>query len=103
MNAETRSLVRRRARALAEVTFLVAFVAVPSFAFAGTYPGQEALEWAARYIIAPLGLFSIVIALGAAFFRPEYVKQAINAVIICAILFFIIQQGESIFKALGKQ
>jgi len=95
------SKVRARARAFAQVVAVVLLVS-PALAQA-EYPGQEALTFAAKFIIAPLGLFSLIIAMAAAFFRPEYVKQAIYSVIICAVLFFLVYQGESLFKVLGRQ
>ena len=103
MTVSPRTLVRARARAFGQVAFVALLVGLPSLAFGTDYPGKDALSWAASYIIAPLGLFSIVIALGAAFFRPDFVKQAIYAVIICAVLFFIINQGDRIFSALGQR
>ena len=103
MNAADRSLVRARARAISQVLFLSVVVGIPAIAFGIDYPGKAALDFASLYIIAPLGLFSIVVALGAAFFRPEFLKNAIYAVIICAVLFFVINQGDKIFSALGQR
>jgi hypothetical protein len=74
-----------------------ALLFAPALAFA--YPGQQLLQFGANYIIAPLGLFALVIALAGSFFRPDMVRSAIYAVIICAVLFFVISQADSLMSA----
>lgn len=107
--AKTHPIAYRRTKLGLQIALNVAVVALPALAMAAgaqpntsTYPGQGLLEFAAKYIIAPLGLFSILAGLGAAFFRPEYVKQAIYSAIICAVLFFIIYNATDIMKAFAK-
>src|SRR5687768_14187568 len=70
------------------VLMLVVGVAQSAFAQAGRYPGEKLLSFAASYLIAPLGIFAIVIALAGRFFRPDLVKGAIYAALICAVLYF---------------
>jgi hypothetical protein len=85
-----------RRRALAQVAFAGIFVVTALYSPAHAYAGSTLLQWAGQNIIAPLGLMAMVIALGAAFFRPEFVSKAIYAAIICAVLFFLIRSGDSI-------
>ena len=70
-------------------------LAVPALA----YPGEQLLNFAAQYIIAPLGLFAVIIVLAASFFRPDLVKGAIYACILCAVLFFVIKMSAQITSA----
>ncbi len=78
------------------VLSLFTLLAEPAFA----YVGESLLNWTASYIVAPLGLIAIVVALAASVWRPDLVRSAIYAAIICAVLFFLIQQGNTIMNAL---
>ena len=82
------------ALAAAAIFILVA----PSFALA--YPGQTLLEYGRNFIIAPLGLFAIVVGVGGAMFKPDLVKSAIWTAVICAFLFAIISGAPAIMNAL---
>ena len=79
---------RASARAVGQIVFvsIFAFAALTQPALAD-YAGKTLLMWASSNVIAPLGILSLVVALGAAFFRPEFVQKAIYAVIICVLLF----------------
>jgi hypothetical protein len=87
-----------RAVALVLVFAIVLGVGLDHMAFA--YAGEQLLEFARNYVIAPLGIFALVVALAASFFRPDLVKGAIYAVVICAVLFFVISQARSLMTAL---
>jgi hypothetical protein len=76
---------------------LVAFVA-PSSALA--YAGQGLLEYARNFVIAPLGLFAIVVGIAAAMFKPEVVRTAIWSAVVCAFLFFIISAAPTLVNLL---
>lgn len=90
------SMARVAVGALAAVA---AFVLVaPAFALA--YPGQTLLEYGRNFVIAPLGLFAIVVGIGGAMFKPELVKGAIWTAVICAFLFAIISGAPAIMNAL---
>ncbi len=97
-NADTTSLLRGAARFL--LLFLVVGVADLAVAQAAGYPGQKLLEFARAYIIAPLGLLSIVVALAASVFRPDFVRGAVYAAIISAVLFFLISSAPSLMNAM---
>ncbi|WP_242392169.1 hypothetical protein [Anaeromyxobacter oryzisoli] len=85
--------------ALAALPAVAVFVlVVPSLALA--YPGQTLLEYGRNFIIAPLGLFAIVVGVGAAMFKPDLVKGAIWTAVICAFLFAIISGAPAIMSAL---
>lgn len=73
---------------------IVVFTALP--AFAQTAMGQGLLDWVALYILAPLGIFAVIIALAASIFRPEMVRSAVYAALIAAVMYFIIKQAGSL-------
>lgn len=66
------------------------------------YLGEGILNWSRTYIIGPLGLIAVVVAIGSAIFRPDMVRQAIYTAIICAVLFLIIGQGAAIMSTLAQ-
>lgn len=74
------------------------FLAAPELALA--YPGQTLLEYGRNFVIAPLGLFAIVVGVGGAMFKPDLVKGAIWTAVICAFLFAIISGAPAIMNAL---
>jgi len=85
--------------AVGALAAVAAFVLVaPAFALA--YPGQTLLEYGRNFVIAPLGLFAIVVGIGGAMFKPELVKGAIWTAVICAFLFAIISGAPAIMNAL---
>ena len=96
-----RSRPQARAAVLGQLAFLAVFAAIavlqPALA---DYAGKSLLEWSSRNIIAPLGILSLVVTMGAAFFRPEFVQKAIYAVIICALLFFVIRSADTLVNLL---
>lgn len=92
-----KSLVAARSQAIG----MVAFVGVLLLAGdANAYVGEQALRFAADYIIAPVGLISLVVALVTAFFRPDLVKSAVYVLIICVVIYFVIAQGNSLLNAI---
>ena len=76
----------------------VGLMLAPAFALA--YPGQTLLEYGRNFVIAPLGLFAIVVGIGGAMFKPDLVKNAIWTAVICAFLFAIISGAPTIMNAL---
>jgi hypothetical protein len=68
-------------------------------AFAQQMVGQNLLTFGANYIIGPLGIFAVVVALAGSIFRPDMVRTAIYAAIICAVLFFVIKMSSNIVSA----
>ena len=81
---------------LAAVVMLIALAPVLTLA----YPGQTLLEYGRNFVIAPLGLFAIVVGVGGAMFKPDLVKNAIWTAVICAFLFAIISGAPTIMNAL---
>jgi hypothetical protein len=67
---------------------------------ASAYAGQGLLEYARSYIIAPLGLFAIVVGVAAAMFKPEIVRSAIWSAVICAFLFFLVSAAPTLINLL---
>ncbi len=78
----------------------VAVFALVAPAVALAYPGQSLLEYGRNFVIAPLGLFAIVVGVGGAMFKPDLVKSAIWTAVICAFLFAIISGAPAIMNAL---
>jgi hypothetical protein len=78
----------------------VAVFTLFSPAVALAYPGQTLLEYGRNFVIAPLGLFAIVVGVGGAMFKPDLVKSAIWTAVICAFLFAIISGAPAIMNAL---
>jgi len=83
-------------RTAATVSLAMLILPTPGFAYAG----QGLLEYARSYVIAPLGLFAIVVGAGAAMFRPELVRTAIWSAVICAFLFFVISAAPTLVNLL---
>jgi hypothetical protein len=76
----------------------LAVLLVPSVTLA--YAGQGLLEFARNFVLAPLGLFAIVVGIAAAMFKPEMVRTAIWSAVVCAFLFFIISAAPTLVNLL---
>ena len=89
-----------RSQALERATAAVALAVflIPDEALA--YAGQGLLEYARNFVIAPLGLFAIVVGVAAAMFKPEMVRTAIWSAVVCAFLFFIISAAPTLVNLL---
>jgi hypothetical protein len=90
---------RRLARLATRAAALLLTVGVSAPAFAQSMVGSRLLDFAANYIIGPLGIFAVVVALAGSIFRPDLARSAIYAAIICAVLFFIIKSAPSLIGA----
>lgn len=95
-----RSATSAYRRTVTRQAFILFFVGLVGAAHAQAYAGQSLLTFAANYIIAPLGIFSIVLALAGSVFRPDMVRGAVYAAIISAILFFIVKMAPQLTTAL---
>lgn len=91
---------RRLDAFLARAVPVFVLLAAAQPAFAQAMVGNSLLTFAANYIIGPLGIFAVVAALAGSIFRPDLVKGAIYAAIICAVLFFIIKMSPQLITAL---
>ena len=96
MTPETRPCPYAFERAAA--TAALATFVLPTAAMA--YAGQGLLEYARSFVIAPLGLFAIVVGIAAAMFKPEVVRTAIWSAVVCAFLFFIISAAPTLVNLL---
>ncbi len=94
--SNTHSIEDIAVSALAAVALLALFAPAPALA----YPGQTLLEYGRNFVIAPIGLFAIVVGVGGAMFKPDLVKGAIWTAVICAFLFAIISGAPAIMSAL---
>lgn len=93
-------MVRRPVRLVVRATAGCAAALLVSPAGAAAYAGQGLLEYARSYVIAPLGLFAIVVGVAAAMFKPEIVRSAIWSAVICAFLFFLISAAPTLVSLL---
>jgi hypothetical protein len=100
MQNSTRRLHLAAERVTAGVLGAAALFIVLAPTVALAYPGQTLLEYGRNFVIAPLGLFAIVVGVGGAMFKPDLVKGAIWTAVICAFLFAIISGAPAIMNAL---
>jgi hypothetical protein len=94
-----RSRTALRLRALQQVILFGALFNVGLSIEAHAWVGGALLQFAQQNIIAPVGLIALVIAIGGALFRPEMVSKALYTTLICAVLFFVINQGSTVMAA----
>jgi predicted neutral ceramidase superfamily lipid hydrolase len=85
--------------AVALVT-LIALVPASALAEAADMPGQQLLQFARSYIIAPIALFAIVISAVAAFVRPEAIKATAYVAIIAVVLYFLLANADRLLQAM---
>ena len=78
----------------------LALAPLPALAQAADMPGQQLLQFARNYIIAPIALFSIVIAGVAAFIRPDFIKTAAYVAIIAVVLYFLLANADRLLQVL---
>jgi hypothetical protein len=97
----SRSLTHARLRAVRQVFLLASLFNVGLNSVAHAFVGQALLGWAQLNIIAPIGLISVVVAIGGALFRPEMVSKALYAAIICVVLFFILNSAGAVITAIS--
>ena len=63
-------------------------------------PGQQLLQFARTYIIAPIALFAIIISGVAAFIRPEMIKATAYVAIIAVVLYFLLANADRVLQVL---
>ncbi len=91
--------------AVAAAITLVAVIALalapaPALAQATTMPGQQLLQFARNYIIAPIALFAIIVSGVAAFIRPEMIKSTAYVAIIAVILYFLLANADRLLQVM---
>jgi hypothetical protein len=93
--------VADRALLAAELALALIVVAAPDLAFAqATMPGQQLLQFAKNYIIAPIAIFFIVISGIAAFVRPDVIKWTGYIAIISVMLYFLLANADKLMQAM---
>jgi len=100
-----RSPTRRNVDPLVVVTAItlvavVALAPIPALAQATTMPGQQLLQFARNYIIAPIALFAIIVSGVAAFIRPEMIKSTAYVAIIAVILYFLLANADRLLQVM---
>jgi hypothetical protein len=96
----TRIANLKLARYTTRVVCAFALVGLSTPAFAQMAFGSGLLNWAGTNIVLPLGIISVVVALGASIIRPDLVRTAIYTAIICAVIFFVIRSMGAVVTAL---
>ena len=89
--------------AVAAAITLVAVIALAPasvLAQATTMPGQQLLQFARNYIIAPIALFAIIVSGVAAFIRPEMIKSTAYVAIIAVILYFLLANADRLLQVM---
>jgi hypothetical protein len=86
----------------AQLSVAVLVVTAPQLALAqaADMPGQQLLQFAKNFIIAPIALFAIVISGVAAFIRPDVIKTTAYIAIIAVILYFLLANADRLLQAL---
>ncbi len=82
------------------VVAVLALAPLPVAAQVADMPGQQLLQFARNYIIAPIALFAIVISGVAAFVRPEMIKTTGYVAIIAVILYFLLANADRLMQAI---
>src|SRR5258708_5618648 len=91
---------RRFSSFAARATAVFATVGYTSLALA--YPGEKLLNFAAQYVIAPLGIFAVLLILAGSLFNSQMTRGAIYAAVICAFLFGIIKLAPQLMTAFSS-
>jgi type IV secretory pathway VirB2 component (pilin) len=89
--------------AVAAAVTLVAVLALapaPAIAQATDMPGQQLLQFARNYIIAPIALFAIIISGVAAFVRPEMIRATAYVAIIAVVLYFLLANADRLLQVM---
>lgn len=84
----------------AGVALAVTLALSPGVALAQSMPGQQLLQFARNYIIAPIALFAIVVACVAAFIRPDAVRNAGYIAVIAVVLYFLLANSDRLLQAM---
>ena len=85
---------------MAGIAIAASLALSPAVALAQSMPGQQLLQFARSYIIAPIALFAIVVTCVAAFIRPDAVKGAGYIAVIAVILYFLLANSDRILQAM---
>jgi hypothetical protein len=99
----TRWLFSRKSRnALLPLTLAALAMLVPTAVLAQSadMPGQQLLQFARNYIIAPIALFAMVVSGVAAFLRPEMIKVTGYIAFVAVILYFLTANADRILQVL---
>lgn len=84
------------ARVHAPAALAVFLAALCLSAPAHAYVGEQTLNFAANWLIGPLALLALVVALVAYFFDPNAMRKAINVCIVSIVVFAVIKAGNAI-------
>jgi len=85
----------------APVAFMVA-AALTTASRAHAYMGDQLLQTASTYFIAPLFILSVVTAGVASIFRPEMIRTAAYSAIISLALFGVIKLAQPLMSAVAS-
>jgi len=100
MPASRRSPSRTFRDALPLLLLATAALLSPEAALAQDMPGQQLLQFARSYIIAPIALFAMVVSGVAAFLRPEMIKVTGYVAFVAVVLYFLTANADRILQVL---
>jgi len=90
----------RRAVPLAAIAGAALLGPTVALAQSSDMPGQQLLQFARSYIIAPIALFAMVVSGVAAFLRPEMIKVTGYVAFVAVILYFLTANADRILQVL---
>jgi len=97
----SRPLLSRALRdALPPLLLATAALLAPDAVLAQDMPGQQLLQFARSYIIAPIALFAMVVSGVAAFVRPEMIKVTGYIAFVAVVLYFLTANADRILQVL---
>jgi len=82
------------------VLVLVALAPEVALAQSSDMPGQQLLQFARSYIIAPIALFAIVITGVAALIRPDVIRTSGYIAIIAVVLYFLLANADRVLQVM---
>jgi len=93
-------LRKDRGTLIVSAVALLSLLPCPALAQSSDMPGQQLLQFARSYIIAPIALFAMVVSGVAAFMRPEMIKVTGYIAFVAVILYFLTANADRILQVL---
>jgi len=78
----------------------LSFLPARALAQSADMPGQQLLQFARNYIIAPIALFAMIVSGVAAFMRPEMIKVTGYIAFVAVVLYFLTANADRILQVL---
>jgi len=92
--------LRQRSTLLRLVVAALSLPPARALAQSADMPGQQLLQFARNYIIAPIALFAMIVSGVAAFMRPEMIKVTGYIAFVAVVLYFLTANADRILQVL---